>query len=203
MSVGRMGKEQSTICGRCRGTINQWQNSPMSNCLALGLDCGNRCLSRRCGKCGGDQAGGNTNGHSRSAKQAPYHHAGSTDCNRADWFNIFISKLHDIVRNIAEYFETVSASANQLLVISRRMDDGIGEMNGKSGMVVNAADEMSRNMHSVASASEQAATNVGVVATSMENMNITVAEIDSSSEKSRSQKMWPRPPRELMRSMKM
>ncbi len=65
----------------------------------------------------------------------------------AGWFNAFISKLHDIVRNISEYFETVSASANQLLFISRQMDDGVRDMGDKSAAVARAADEMSQNMN--------------------------------------------------------
>jgi methyl-accepting chemotaxis protein len=103
----------------------------------------------------------------------------------AGWFNAFISKLHDIVRNISEYFETVSASANQLLVISRQMDDGVRDMGDKSGAVAGAADEMSQNMNSVAAASEQASTNVGLVATAMDSMNQTVSAIGESSEKAR------------------
>ncbi|MCB2147386.1 MAG: methyl-accepting chemotaxis protein, partial [Deltaproteobacteria bacterium] len=103
----------------------------------------------------------------------------------AGWFNAFISKLHDIVRNISEYFETVSASANQLQVISRQMDAGVRDMGDKSAAVARAADEMSQNMNSVAAASEQASTNVGLVASAMDNMNQTVSDIGKSSEKAR------------------
>ena len=103
----------------------------------------------------------------------------------AGWFNAFISKLHDIVRNISEYFETVSASANQLLVISRQMDAGVRDMGDKSAAVARAADEMSQNMNSVAAASEQASTNVGLVASAMDSMNQTVSEIGKSSDKAR------------------
>ena len=103
----------------------------------------------------------------------------------AGWFNAFVSKLHDIVRNISEYFETVSASANQLVVISSQMDDGVGDMSAKSAAVARAADEMSQNMNSVAAASEQASTNVGMVASAMDSMNQTVSAIGASSEKAR------------------
>ncbi len=99
------------------------------------------------------------------------------------WFNMFIAKLHDIVQKIVEYFETVSASATQLLIISRQMDGGIREMNEKSASVAKAADEMRRNMESIAEASTQATTGVNMVAASMENMNKTVSEIDNSSSK--------------------
>jgi methyl-accepting chemotaxis protein len=103
----------------------------------------------------------------------------------AGWFNTFISKLHDIVRNISDYFETVSASASQLLVISRQMDDGVRDMGDKSGTVARAADEMSQNMNSVAAACEQASTSVERVASAMDGMNQTVAEIGKSSDKAR------------------
>jgi len=103
----------------------------------------------------------------------------------AGWFDSFITKLHDIVRNISEYFETVTASANQLLIISRQMDDSVRTMSDKSATVARAADEMSQNMHSVAAATEQAATNVRVVASTVDAMSHMVAEIGSSSEKAR------------------
>ncbi|MGD9948588.1 MAG: bacteriohemerythrin [Desulfobulbus sp.] len=104
----------------------------------------------------------------------------------AGWFNAFISKLHDIVRNIAEYFETVTASANQLLIISKQMDEGVTSMSDKSSDVARAANEMSQNMHSVAAATEEAATNVRIVASTVDTMNQMMAEIGGSSEKARS-----------------
>ncbi len=101
----------------------------------------------------------------------------------AGWFNAFITKLHDIVRDISEYFETVSASANQLLVISQQMDDGVRNMGDKSTTVARAANEMSQNMNSVAAASEQASTNVGLVASAMDTMSRMVSDIGSNSAK--------------------
>ncbi len=103
----------------------------------------------------------------------------------AGWFDTFISKLHDIIRNISEYFETVSASANQLLIISRQMDEGVHNMGDKSAAVARAANEMSQNMNSVAAATEQASTNVKIVASTMDDMNLAVANIGKNSDKAR------------------
>ncbi|MGE4560064.1 MAG: bacteriohemerythrin, partial [Desulfobulbus sp.] len=103
----------------------------------------------------------------------------------AGWFNAFIGKLHDIVRDIAEYFETVTASANQLLFISKQMDEGMTSLSDKSSAVARAANEMSQNMHSVAAATEEAATNVRIVASTVDGMNQMMAEIGASSEKAR------------------
>ncbi|MDR3629970.1 MAG: bacteriohemerythrin [Desulfocapsaceae bacterium] len=103
----------------------------------------------------------------------------------AKWFDFFIAKLHDIIRNISDYFETVSASANQLLIISKLMDEGVREMGEKSSAVAKAAGEMSQNMNSVAAATEQAATNVKIVASTVDNMNQTVSNIGKNSEKAR------------------
>jgi len=101
----------------------------------------------------------------------------------AGWFNTFISKLHDIVGNISASFETVSASANQLLAISGQMDRGVHEMEDKSTAVAKAAGEMSQNMNSIAAASEQASSNVELVAAAMDSMNQTVVDIGKSSDK--------------------
>ncbi len=103
----------------------------------------------------------------------------------AGWFNAFIGKLHDIVRDIAEYFETVTAAANQLLIISKQMDEGVHTLSDKSSAVARAAGEMSQNMHSVAAATEEAATNVRLVASTVDTMNQMMGEIGSSSEKAR------------------
>ena len=104
----------------------------------------------------------------------------------AGWFDSFITKLHDIVRNISEYFETVTASANQLLIISKQMDEGVHTMSDKSAAVARAANEMSQNMHTVAAATEQAATNVKIVASTVDAMSQMVADVGKSSEKARS-----------------
>lgn len=104
----------------------------------------------------------------------------------AVWFNAFVSKLNDIVKNISESFETVSASSNKLLVISQGLDEGVGDVRGKSVSVATAAEELSSNMNSVAAASEQAATNVGFVAQAIDNLNSTVSEIEDNSEQARS-----------------
>ena len=100
----------------------------------------------------------------------------------AGWFNTFISKLHDIVRNISQSFETVSASSNQLQVISGQMDAGVREMGEKSAAVANAADEMSQHMHSIAAVSEKASSNVERVASAMEHMRQTVTDVGQSSD---------------------
>ena len=103
----------------------------------------------------------------------------------AKWFDSFIAKLHDIIRNISEYFETVSASANQLLIISKQMDDGVHDMSDKSAAVAKAANEMSQNMNSVAAATEQASTNVRIVASTVDAMSQTVTNIGNNSDKAR------------------
>ena len=100
----------------------------------------------------------------------------------AGWFNTFISKLHDIVRNISQSFETVSASSDQLQVISGRMDAGVREMGEKSAAVANAAEEMSQHMHSIAAVSEKASGNVELVASAMEHMRQTVTDVGKSSD---------------------
>lgn len=103
----------------------------------------------------------------------------------ARWFDAFVIKLHDIVRNIAEYFETVSASSNQLLIISEKMDSGVRDLGNKSALVAKAADQMSMRMNSVAAATEQASSNVKAVVSTMENLNQAVIDIGKNSEKAR------------------
>ena len=104
----------------------------------------------------------------------------------ASWFDMFIAKLHDIVRNISEYFETVTASANQLLVVSKQMDDGVHSLSQKSESVALEASEMSQNMGSVTAASEEAVDSVKQVMGTVDMMRSMVAEIGRNSEQARS-----------------
>jgi len=115
------------------------------------------------------------------------------DANRKDeigklakGFNLFLEKLSEMIKGIADNAETLSISSKDLSGISDDMNSETGGMSEKSATVTVAIEEMSANMNSVAAASEQASTNVNMVATATEEMTATVNEIAQNSEKARS-----------------
>jgi len=103
----------------------------------------------------------------------------------ARWFNVFIEKLENIIRQITVNAEGVSVKSNELFGVSKQMTDGTGDLSSRSNTVATAAEEMSANMNSMAATMEQAATNVNTVASATEEMTVTVNEIAGNSEKAK------------------
>ncbi|MGD9209403.1 MAG: methyl-accepting chemotaxis protein [Desulfobacteraceae bacterium] len=104
----------------------------------------------------------------------------------AHWFNVFISKMQQIIADVAQNAVTISSSSKSFNDLSGQMSQGTETMASKSSTVANAAHELSQNINSIAAAMEQAATNMNMVATATEQMTNTVSEIASNSEKARS-----------------
>lgn len=103
----------------------------------------------------------------------------------ATWFNIFIEKLQQIIRDVAAGVQTVSSSSTDLSEISGQMNQGAQMASGKSDSVATAAEEMSTNMSNVAAAMEQSTTNTNIVATAAEEMSATIGEIARHAERAR------------------
>lgn len=103
----------------------------------------------------------------------------------AAWFNLFVEKLQELIKDIAQTSQTLSTSSDELTKVSGDMTDGSRGLSQNSSSVAAAAEEMTSNMHSVASAMEQASSNVSIVASSAEEMSITINEIATNSERAR------------------
>lgn len=103
----------------------------------------------------------------------------------ASWFDVFIAKIHTMIRDIAENARQLDSSSTQLTKISATMSDGAETMSTRTNSVAAAAEEMSSSMSSVAAASEQAAASVNLVAAAAEEMTASVGEIATSSDRAR------------------
>ncbi len=104
----------------------------------------------------------------------------------AQWINLFVEKLHTIIKEVSQNADALNHSSNELTTISQEMSEGASQASMKSNNVATASEEMNVTMTSVAAASEEAATNVSMVASASEEMAITVKEIAKNSEKARS-----------------
>ena len=104
----------------------------------------------------------------------------------AEWFNMFVGKLRDMIKEIIENANLVGNSSSQLSNISQQMSDGADSMSKKSHTVTTASEEMSSSMNYVAAAMEEAFSNTSMVAAAAEQMTATVNEIAQNSEKARS-----------------
>jgi len=101
----------------------------------------------------------------------------------AQWFNVFIGNLQEIVRQVVDNAKRIGDSAASLAGISDQMNNGAEQTSGKANGVAAAAEEMNANMASVAAAMEEATTNINMIASAAEEMTATIAEIAQNSEK--------------------
>ena len=86
----------------------------------------------------------------------------------ASWFNVFMSKLQDMVKRIALDATTLNSASTDLSNIAGQMTSGVNDMSLRTNQVADASEEMSNNMTSVSAASEEAATNVNMIASAAE-----------------------------------
>ncbi len=101
----------------------------------------------------------------------------------AQWFNVFIGNLQEIVRQVVDNAKRIGDSAVSLAGISDQLNNGAEQTSGKANGVAAAAEEMNANMASVAAAMEEATTNINMIASAAEEMTATITEIAQNSEK--------------------
>ncbi len=103
----------------------------------------------------------------------------------ASWFNQFVEKVQNIIKDVAKNAGTLYSSSQSLTGISRQMATNAAHTSDTANSVAAASEEMSANMHSVAAAMEEASTNVSMVAAATEEMSSTINEIAENTEKAR------------------
>ncbi len=95
----------------------------------------------------------------------------------AKWFNIFIEKLHGIIKSIAHNTSTLGQESLNLSDFAGSLAKNSQETSNRSDSVATAAEEMSANLNNVAAAMEQSTTNTSMVASAAEEMTATINEI--------------------------
>jgi len=103
----------------------------------------------------------------------------------ANWFNLFVQKVQNIIQDVAGNAGTLYGSSQSLAGISSQMATNAAHTSDTANSVAAASEEMSANMHSVAAAMEEASTNVSMVAAATEQMSSTINEISANTEKAR------------------
>lgn len=101
------------------------------------------------------------------------------------WFNNFVEKLQEIIKNIGNQSEKVNDSAHELGTIAGNMSIQAGETANRATTVATAAEEMSVNMSNVSTTMEQTAGNVEMVAVAIQEMTASIQEIAENAEKAR------------------
>lgn len=115
------------------------------------------------------------------------------DANRSDelgemalWFNKFVERIQEVVRQIASNATTLSSASLELSATATQLSDGAQRSKNQSATVSSAAEEMSINMKNMAGTTIQMSAGMKSVATSIDEMNSTISEIARNAEKSAS-----------------
>lgn len=103
----------------------------------------------------------------------------------AGWLNLFMGKLQDIIKRIANESVEVDRSSNELTEISGEMTNVAQSTSDKANNVASASEEMSSSLSSVAAAMEESSQNTNLIASAAEEMNSTINEIAGNAEKTR------------------
>ncbi|SLM32923.1 hypothetical protein MTBBW1_820015 [Desulfamplus magnetovallimortis] len=101
------------------------------------------------------------------------------------WFNTFIQKLQNIIRDIGNETQTVTNASEEFSGIAGYLDDGSKNMSERAQSVSSAAEEMSSNFAAVASRMEENTEEMNRVASSTGEMQVTVSEIARNSEQAK------------------
>jgi methyl-accepting chemotaxis protein len=104
----------------------------------------------------------------------------------ARWFNTFIEKLQDLIRQLSGNSQQMDDYASDLLSIATQFSERADDTSRQANNVSAATEQMSGNLSGVASAMEEATANSNMVAASAEEMSATIAEISQNAEKARS-----------------
>jgi methyl-accepting chemotaxis protein len=101
----------------------------------------------------------------------------------AVYFNVFLDKLQEMVRQIKDNAETINTASTDLSDVAVQVSDHSEETSSRSNMVAAAAEEMSSNINNVAAAMEESSTNINMVASAAEEMSSTIHDISMNAEK--------------------
>ena len=104
----------------------------------------------------------------------------------ADWFNVFLEKMQDIIKQLAQESSKIKQSSKELTGIADEMDKGTQSMSIKADTAHTDAENLSSVMISVAASMEQSSSNSNMVASAAEEMNSTINEITTNTEQARS-----------------
>ena len=103
----------------------------------------------------------------------------------AKWFNIFITSLQELVREIAGNADTVARSSIGLSEVSRQLSATAEKNLDRCASVAEASKDMKQHMDKVAESMDRATDDLNIVAASSEEMSATIDEIARNSEKAR------------------
>ncbi|THB79492.1 MAG: methyl-accepting chemotaxis protein [Desulfobacteraceae bacterium] len=102
------------------------------------------------------------------------------------WFNTFITRIHDIIKDLAVSAGQLNLSSETLTSLSSRMTDAAASSSEKAGKVTRSSIDVSGAMNLAAESMDEASSNIQMVASATEEMTATIGEISKNAEQARS-----------------
>lgn len=98
------------------------------------------------------------------------------------WFNVFMEKLQEIIRQISNNSKAVDSASTGLSNIATELSASATDTSERANNVATSSEEMSTNLNNVAAAMEQSSTNTNMVASAAEEMSTTINGISANAE---------------------
>lgn len=103
----------------------------------------------------------------------------------ASWFNTFIKKLQDIIRQTGEHAALVDESSAAISKITGQMLLNVEKTAGRADTVAISGGEVNTNINNMAAAMEESSTNTNMVASAAEEISLTINDIARNSDNAR------------------
>ncbi|MEW6262235.1 MAG: methyl-accepting chemotaxis protein [Thermodesulfobacteriota bacterium] len=95
----------------------------------------------------------------------------------ANWFNIFVEKLHHIIIKVAESVQSLSKAALEMTAVADQMASSLEKMSAETHQMNEGAGHVQSNMESVAATIEELSASVSTMAGAVEQMTASVGEV--------------------------
>jgi|WetSurMetagenome_2_1015567.scaffolds.fasta_scaffold33052_1 methyl-accepting chemotaxis protein len=103
----------------------------------------------------------------------------------ANWFNLFLDKLQNIIKQIAENSNIMDSASSDLLKIAGKMSSSSAQTFSLANTVALSTEDMSSNLNEVVTAMDQSSSAANMMASASEEMMATISEIAQNTEKTR------------------
>lgn len=101
------------------------------------------------------------------------------------WFNVFVSKIQNIIIDVSQSFQGLATASSQLMAIAAQTASSVKTIADQATSVAEDAETASMNTHAVSITMEETSSNLSSVAAATEEMSATIGEVASNAEKAR------------------
>lgn len=101
----------------------------------------------------------------------------------AYWFNVFVERIHHIIRDVHGSTQTLSHALGQLNSASSEIASNSDNMTQQASTVSAATEQSNANINSISSAAEEMSASMNVVASAVEELSASISEVTRACQK--------------------